>query len=82
MNEQAVIAPVRKTVHVKVPIEHAFEVFTSGLTRWWPNNHGIGKKPIQKVLMEPRLGVRIPSTHSMVVVLPAPFGPMSPKISP
>ena len=49
---------MRKTVHVKAPIDHAFEVFTSGLTRWWPNNHGIGKKPIQKVLMEPRLGGR------------------------
>ncbi len=24
----------------------------------------------------------MPSTHSIVVVLPAPFGPMSPKISP
>jgi len=58
MIEQAAIAPVRKTVHVKVPIEHAFEVFTSGLTRWWPNSHGIGKKPIQKVMMEPRLGGR------------------------
>ena len=57
MNETAVIAPVRKTVHVKVPIAHAFEVFTSGLTRW-PHDHGVGKKPIQKVLMEPRLGGR------------------------
>ena len=58
MNETAVIAPVRKTVHVKVPIARAFEVFTSGLTRWWPHDHGVGKKPIQKVLMEPRLGGR------------------------
>ena len=29
MNERVAIAPVRKTVHVKVPIAHAFEVFTS-----------------------------------------------------
>ena len=59
MNEQTfVIAPVRKTVHVKVPIAHAFEVFTSRLTRWWPHDHGVGKKPIQKVMMEPRLGGR------------------------
>ena len=58
MNEMAIIAPVRKTVSVKAPIEHAFEVFTSGLTRWWPHDHGVGKKPIQKVLMEPRLGGR------------------------
>src|SRR5438045_1970826 len=32
--------------------------------------------------MVPPSGVRMPSTHSMVVVLPAPFGPTSPKISP
>jgi uncharacterized protein YndB with AHSA1/START domain len=58
MNEAVVIAPVRKIVSVKAPIAHAFEVFTSGLTRWWPANHGVGKKPIRKVLMEPRLGGR------------------------
>ncbi len=27
-------------------------------------------------------GVRSPATHSTVVVLPAPFGPSTPKISP
>lgn len=58
MNEMTVIAPVRKTVHVRTPIVHAFEVFTNGLTRWWPLDHGVGKKPIRKVLMEPRLGGR------------------------
>lgn len=52
------IAPIRKSIRVKAPIAHAFDVFTSGLTRWWPHNHGIGKKPIQKALMEPRLGGR------------------------
>ena len=58
MNEIAVIAPVRKTVSIKAPIAHAFDVFTSGLTRWWPFTHGVGKKPIRTVLMEPRLGGR------------------------
>jgi uncharacterized protein YndB with AHSA1/START domain len=58
MNERVAIAPVRKTVHVRVPIEHAFEVFTSGLTRWWPLDHTIGKKPVRKVMLEPRLGGR------------------------
>ena len=33
MNENVVIAPVRKTIRVNAPIAHAFEVFTSGLTR-------------------------------------------------
>jgi uncharacterized protein YndB with AHSA1/START domain len=58
MNETAAIAPVRKTVRVQAPIAHAFDVFTSGLTRWWPLDHGVGNKPIAKVLMEPRLGGR------------------------
>jgi hypothetical protein len=53
-----VIAPVRKTVRVKAPIVHAFEVFTEGLARWWPPNKGVGKKPIRTVLIEPRLGGR------------------------
>jgi len=52
------IAPVRKTIRVKAPIAHAFAVFTSGLTRWWPHDHGVGKRPIERVLMEPRLGGR------------------------
>jgi uncharacterized protein YndB with AHSA1/START domain len=58
MTPPTLIPPVTKTVHVKAPVVHSFEVFTSGLTRWWPHNHGIGKKPIEKVLMEPRLGGR------------------------
>jgi uncharacterized protein YndB with AHSA1/START domain len=58
MSRSTPIEPVRKSVRVKAPIAHAFEVFTSGLTRWWPHNKGIGKKPIQKVLLEPRLGGR------------------------
>src|SRR5258708_20289956 len=58
MNEATVIAAVRKSVRVKAPIERTFDVFTSGLTRWWPHDHGVGKKPIQKVFMEPRLGGR------------------------
>jgi uncharacterized protein YndB with AHSA1/START domain len=58
MSRSTPIEPVRKSVRVKAPIAHAFEVFTTGLTRWWPHNKGIGKKPIQKVLLEPRLGGR------------------------
>ena len=52
------IEPVRKIIEVKAPIARAFDVFTVGLTRWWPPNHGIGQKPMAKVLMEPRLGGR------------------------
>ena len=58
MNERVVIAPVRKLVRVKTPITHAFETFTTGLTRWWPYDHGVGKKPVKSVKMEPKFGGR------------------------
>ena len=58
MSPSIAIEPARKSVRVEAPIAHAFEVFTSGLNGWWPPNHGIGKKPIEKVLLEPRLGGR------------------------
>ena len=52
------IAPVRKTIRVKANQAHAFEVFTSGLGRWWPLDHGIGKTPRKAAVMETRLGGR------------------------
>ena len=39
MNAPIIIAPVRKSVRVKAPVARAFDVFTSGLSRWWPLNH-------------------------------------------
>ena len=52
------IAPVRKSIRVNASQDHAFEVFTSGLGRWWPRDHGIGKTPRQGAVMETRLGGR------------------------
>ena len=52
------IAPVRKSLRVNARPEHAFEVFTAGLGRWWPLDHGIGKTPRKAVAMETRLGGR------------------------
>src|SRR5215831_3148161 len=40
----------------------------------------MGSSP--STLIDPRSGFRSPSTHSIVVVLPAPLGPIRPKISP
>jgi uncharacterized protein YndB with AHSA1/START domain len=58
MTAQITIAPVHKSIRVKAPLDIAFDVFTSGLSRWWPLNTGLGKKPIQKVLLETCLGGR------------------------
>ncbi len=52
------IAPVRKSIRVKVSQARAFEVFTSGLGRWWPRDKGIGKMPMKSAVMETRLGGR------------------------
>jgi uncharacterized protein YndB with AHSA1/START domain len=52
------IAPVRKSIRVKASQAHAFAVFTSGLGRWWPLEHGIGKTPRKAAVMETRIGGR------------------------
>jgi len=58
MNVAVRIAPVRKSIRVAASQAHAFEVFTAGLGRWWPLEHGIGKEPRKAAVMETRLGGR------------------------
>ncbi|MGI8569043.1 MAG: SRPBCC family protein [Methylocella sp.] len=58
MTRSVSIAPVRKSIAVKAPQAHAFEVFTSGLGRWWPRKATIGNPPLKMVVMETRLGGR------------------------
>ena len=58
MTARVKIAPVSKSIRVNATQAHAAEVFTSGLGRWWPREHGIGKKPMKAVVMETRLGGR------------------------
>jgi len=43
---------------VKAGLEHAFNVFTDGFDTWWPRAHHIGKKPLQKAVIEGRTGGR------------------------
>jgi uncharacterized protein YndB with AHSA1/START domain len=52
------IAPVRKSIRVSTSQAHAFEVFTSGLDRWWPRKGSIGSSPMKSTTLEPRLGGR------------------------
>ncbi len=49
---------VRKSVTVKADIAHAFSVFTDGFDTWWPRGHHIGRKPMQKAVIEGRAGGR------------------------
>jgi len=52
------IAPVRKSIVVKAPPEHAFEIFTAGMVRWWNKEYSINKSPIRDIVIEPRVNGR------------------------
>lgn len=52
------IEPVRKQIVVNALPEHAFEVFTRGIDRWWPREHHIGASPLKQAIIEPRSGGR------------------------
>ena len=52
------IESIRRSVVVPVAQEKAFEVFTAGMTGWWPSDHHIGSAPIEQIVVEPREGGR------------------------
>ena len=58
MNRTIQPAPVRREVTVKAAPARAFEVFTSGIGRWWPKSHHIGPVEPADVVIEPREGGR------------------------
>jgi len=51
--------PLRKSIVVAVSAERAFQVFTEGMSTWWPlaSKH-IGKADAKTVVMEPFVGGR------------------------
>jgi len=51
-------APVRKSVRVAAPPARAFDVFTTGIGRWWPKSHHIGPAELDMLVIEPRAGGR------------------------
>jgi uncharacterized protein YndB with AHSA1/START domain len=63
MSPTIAIAPVRKSVLVKATPEHAFEVFTARVDRWWPKAHGIGATPVRQSIIEPFVGGRWYTRH-------------------
>ena len=58
MTRTITVAPVRKTLRVNAPPSRAFEVFTAGMSRWWPASHTILKAPFKDAIVEPRAGGR------------------------
>ena len=51
-------AVTHKTVTVKASAEHAFAVFTEGFDTWWPRSHHTGETPLEKAVIEGRVGGR------------------------
>src|SRR5206468_12288295 len=58
MSTQIRPAPVRKTIFVNAPQAHAFDVFTSGIGRWWPKTHSISEADLDRPVIEPHTGGR------------------------
>ena len=56
MSTQIRPAPVRKSIFVNAPQALAFEVFTSGIGRWWPKTHKIGPADLVRPVIEPKRG--------------------------
>ncbi len=52
------LAPIRKQITVEAPVERAFRVFTANMTTWWPKQHHIGKSPLARCVIEPKVDGR------------------------
>ena len=50
------IAPIVRSVEVKAPPAKAFELFASGIGKWWPGAMTIGPSPPVAITLEPRVG--------------------------
>jgi len=51
-------APVTSAVTVDLPPAAAFELFTTGIDKWWPRSHHIGATELSRAVLEPRSGGR------------------------
>jgi uncharacterized protein YndB with AHSA1/START domain len=58
------VESVRRQVVVATSPARAFEVFTAGMTSWWPPDHHIGSAPIDEIIIEPREGGRWYTRHT------------------
>ncbi len=67
MTRTIALAPVRKSIRVNAPPARAFDVFTAGMSRWWPQTHTILKAPFKEAVIEPRAGrALVPCRHGRV----------------
>jgi hypothetical protein len=54
-----VIEPLRLSYEIGCSPEHAFEVWTTRVSTWWPKGHSASGHPDTTVVLEPREGGRI-----------------------
>jgi uncharacterized protein YndB with AHSA1/START domain len=54
-----VIEPLRLTLVVACPAEHAFATWTARATAWWPPDHTVSHETDLEVVFEGRVGGRI-----------------------
>ena len=53
------IEPLRMSFEVSCPVDHAFDVWTSKIARWWPADHSVRGENGLQVVLEGRPGGRI-----------------------
>ena len=53
------IEPIRLSFDVACPPDHAFDVWTARIDRWWPADHTVSGADDAAVVLEPRAGGRI-----------------------
>lgn len=53
------IEPLRLSLDLRCPADHAFTVWTSRIDTWWPADHTVTGTDDVTVVLEPRLGGRI-----------------------
>jgi uncharacterized protein YndB with AHSA1/START domain len=53
------IEPLRFSFVVACPPDHAFSVWTSKTSRWWPRSHTVTAEPDLQIVFQPRVGGRI-----------------------
>lgn len=53
------IEPIRLSFDVDCPADHAFEVWTARIDRWWPADHTVSGATDATVVLEGRAGGRI-----------------------
>ncbi|MGZ4184310.1 MAG: SRPBCC domain-containing protein [Solirubrobacteraceae bacterium] len=51
--------PIQISFDVDCPVAHAFEVWTAGISNWWPRSHTVSAQDDTDVVLERRVGGRI-----------------------